>query len=191
MNTYTEDQIVQMVDGLETVRQMAKDYFWTRYRADPKWDHTVMDEDGYSDGFEGFHYTPSVTSITFIPERVKTTEVPCPCVAEGEPFCEECEWTGKVKKETPVPRMVEVLASARACGGGCCGYDSHNYRFPLAYLWMDQTAVLADMKAKSDAKAQAAAEEKAREDAEDRKRQEAYDREQLKKLIAKYPEEVK
>lgn len=86
---------------------------------------------------------------------------------------------------------VEVEGEAAACGRGCCGTDSHTFSFPLSYLWLDQTTILADMKAKADAKAKAEADAKVKREAEAKKRQEADERKRLIELVAKYPDAIK
>ena len=81
---------------------------------------------------------------------------------------------------------VEVDASCRACRRGCCGTDYHTYEFPLSYLWLDQTAILADMKVKAEEAAKAAAERKKQEAEERKRRQEAAERKKLAELKGKY-----
>jgi hypothetical protein len=81
---------------------------------------------------------------------------------------------------------IEIVAEARACGRGCCGYDRHTFSIPLSYLWLDQSAILEDMRLKAE-------EEKKQEAIREKKeaeRQAAYrekqEREQLRKLSRKY-----
>jgi len=40
---------------------------------------------------------------------------------------------------------IEVECSAPACKRGCCGTDRRTYSFPTSYLWLDQTAILAEV----------------------------------------------
>ena len=142
-NTYTEDQIRMMLQGRETVVQMAKDYFWTRYNADSEWDHSG------EYGFEGFRYDPYI----------------------------EVDFDGET---------VEVSAEAAACGRGCCGNDHHTYKFPLSYLWLDQTAILADMKEKAETKKKAAKDQKLADAEKAKKATEDQERKEFLRLSAKY-----
>ncbi|OHD17987.1 MAG: hypothetical protein A2Y38_06345 [Spirochaetes bacterium GWB1_59_5] len=86
---------------------------------------------------------------------------------------------------------VTIRCSARACSRGCCGYDRRTYEFPLSYLWLDQTAVLADLATKEEARKRAEEAEERRREAEAKKRREEEERRRLKELAAKYPEEIK
>jgi len=43
-------------------------------------------------------------------------------------------------------QTISVSCEAPACERGCCGYESHTFRFPLAYLWLNEAEVLADLK---------------------------------------------
>ena len=160
MNEYTEEQIRAMAEGQNKLRKLAKDYFWSRYYADPRFRSIEWDEDDAAEAaeddedYEGkeFRYTPSINSISFNTDTVFI-------------YCE-----------------------ARACGCGCCGYDSHTFEFPLSYLWQDQTEILTDM-----ARRQKEAEElrkKEREAFQDRLRQEAVKAEhkQLQELAKKHPD---
>ena len=146
---YTENEVRMALNSRADVIQLAEDYFWARYKADPEWDHS---DAGW--GFEGFRYSPSI-EVSFTDDTV------------------------------------EVEASARACGRGCCGTDTHTYTFPLSYLWSDQTTILADIAAKAEAKKQAEAEATAKREAEAKVRQVAAEKKQLAELAKKYPDEVK
>lgn len=106
------------------------------------------------------------------------------------------EWQGHFRYEPSIKitidyATVEVEGEAAACGRGCCGTDSYTYTFPLSYLWLDQTAILADINVKAEAKAKAEADAKAQREADDKKRQEANERKRLVELAAKYPDAIK
>jgi hypothetical protein len=81
---------------------------------------------------------------------------------------------------------ISVSCSARACGRGCCGEDYRTYTFPTSYLWLDQTAILADVAAKAAAQAAEEAAEEAEEMALRAARQEKAERAKLAELQAKF-----
>lgn len=83
-------------------------------------------------------------------------------------------------------REAKIECSCRACTRGCCGTDYHTFRFPLEYLWLDQTAILEDMKAKAEEAKRAAQLAKEAQLAQERKRQEETERKQFLDLQAKY-----
>jgi len=188
MKTYTEEQVVDMLRGREIVTQLAANYFWARYRAEPEWD-----EDG--DWFTGFRHDPWI-EVSFLDARTNKVTETCPCFSGDDPKyksgagCDKCNWTGKLTTITEIPAMIEVDARARACGRGCCGDDSHTYTFPLSYLWMDQTAILADLKATHEAKKAAEAAAKVKAEEKERRQQVAADKKRLKELAEKYPEVI-
>jgi hypothetical protein len=88
-------------------------------------------------------------------------------------------------KEVTIDLGTVRVRATRYAGGG--EYDGHTYEFPLSYLWLDQTAILADMKAKDDARKKALAEADARRKAEAQAYQEKEDLRRLAELSAKYP----
>lgn len=85
---------------------------------------------------------------------------------------------------------VEIECACRACNRGCCGTDYHTYEFPLSYLWLDQTAILADIAAKAEAKKRAEEEAQRKREAEAARKREEAEKQKLKELAAKYPAEV-
>jgi hypothetical protein len=87
--------------------------------------------------------------------------------------------------------QVTIACSAPACHRGCCGRDTRTYKFPTSYLWLDQDAILADLKAKADvakaARDAALAAEAAREAQEqEAQEQEARELAQYARLQTKY-----
>lgn len=94
----------------------------------------------------------------------------------------------KFKEVTIDLRIVRVRAT-RYMGGG--EYDGCTYTFPLSYLWLDQTSILADMEARDDARKKALAEADARRRAEAKAHQEDADRRKLAELMTKYPDATK
>lgn len=81
---------------------------------------------------------------------------------------------------------ITIECEQRACNRGCCGSDYRSYSFPTSYLWLDQTAILADMKAKAEAEAKAEAARKVKAEEKRAKDKEAADRKKLAELQKQY-----
>lgn len=60
---YTENEVRMALNSRADVIQLAEDYFWARYNADPEWDHSG------NYGFEGFRYSPSI-EVSFTDDTV-------------------------------------------------------------------------------------------------------------------------
>ncbi len=154
MSEYTETEILQMINAKGTLQGLASDYFWERFKADPKWAGDDFDDydEGYVPEAPDWMYEPDIDSLT---------------VGEDQ---------------------VRVRCSAPACGRGCCGYSRYTYVFPTSYLWLDQSAILADLKAKTEATKKAVAKREAQEAAEREERREKAERKRLVELKTKYEE---
>lgn len=101
------------------------------------------------------------------------------------------EWQGHFIHEPGITVTIDygevsVEAEARACTRGCCGTDSHTFSFPLSYLWLDQTAILADLKAKADREAAAKAEKERQAEASRKAHLEAQERKEFIRLQQKF-----
>jgi len=110
---------------------------------------------------------------------------------EGEsshyPDGREFRYRPSIEKIETNGDTVYVRCEARACGSGCCGYDTHTFEFPLSYLWQDQSEILADMARRQEEARQAEQERRRTEAARQKKAREESEKKQLRELAAKYP----
>ena len=81
---------------------------------------------------------------------------------------------------------ISIECEQRACNRGCCGSDYRTYTIPTEYLWLDQTAILADMKAKAEAAKARKVEAERKRKVREAKAQEVREVTELKRLQAKY-----
>lgn len=163
----TEHQIRELLDSRETLQKLAEQRFWLLFKYDVPWSTQT---DRWEDD-------PDEDALD---AQERTLWVYTPSIDEIE-----------FKKDT-----VNVSVSARACSRGCCGTQREIYKFPLAYLWTDETTLFQSIQERRLAAEQASAERKRlkaekeqREHEEWEKEQEELDRQEYERLAAKYAKE--